>query len=235
MTKHEYLEQLKKELIKNNVPDWEEILSEYEAHFAFKLADGYGEEEIAARLAPPEMIAAQFDGVKGAQSNARGKKFLLQAALGVAVVLEGMVYILFFAWVAALAAGALAVAVAGICLIARLNIAELIPYMPYFGALVAGVCFLALAVLLAAAAYYCLAYARQIIRASARWHKNMLGGSALPPLPWNPQFSPKTGRALRRIVLLSLTAFGASLVLGFIVLMLQAGAVEFWHALDWFR
>lgn len=37
------------------------MLEEYEQHFAFKLADGYSEEEIAARLGSPAELAAQFE------------------------------------------------------------------------------------------------------------------------------------------------------------------------------
>ena len=64
MTKNEYLSELRSELKKNNVIDMEDIVSEYEQHFAFKLADGYSEEEIAAKLGVPKTIAAQFDGAK---------------------------------------------------------------------------------------------------------------------------------------------------------------------------
>ena len=46
MTKTEFLTQLGSELQKRNVPDAADVLEEYEQHFAFKLADGYSEEEI---------------------------------------------------------------------------------------------------------------------------------------------------------------------------------------------
>lgn len=39
-------------------PDAGEILEEYEQHFAFKLADGYTEQEIARNLGSPFEIAA---------------------------------------------------------------------------------------------------------------------------------------------------------------------------------
>ena len=53
MTKLEFLELLKKELNNNNVADCDEIVYEYEQHFAFKLKDGYSEEEISAKLGNP--------------------------------------------------------------------------------------------------------------------------------------------------------------------------------------
>ena len=61
MTKLDFLEKLKTELNRKNVSDAADIIEEYEQHFAFKLADGYSEEEIAAKLGDPKGIAAQYD------------------------------------------------------------------------------------------------------------------------------------------------------------------------------
>ena len=61
MTKIEFLTRLSKGLEARGVADAADILEEYEQHFAFKLADGYSEEEIAAKLGAPEALAAQFE------------------------------------------------------------------------------------------------------------------------------------------------------------------------------
>lgn len=61
MTKHEFMARLASELHKRNVADAADVTQEYEQHFAFKLADGYSEEEIAAKLGSPEELAAQFE------------------------------------------------------------------------------------------------------------------------------------------------------------------------------
>ena len=52
MTKHEFMARLASELRKRNVADAADVTQEYEQHFASKLADGYSEEEIAAKLLP---------------------------------------------------------------------------------------------------------------------------------------------------------------------------------------
>ena len=70
MTKTEFMTQLAAELHKRNIADAADVLEEYEQHFAFKLADGYSEEEIAARLGRPAELAAQFDPARRAQSAA---------------------------------------------------------------------------------------------------------------------------------------------------------------------
>ena len=54
MTKTEFMTRLEHELCKRNVVDAADVMEEYEQHFAFKLADGYSEEEIAAKLWTPE-------------------------------------------------------------------------------------------------------------------------------------------------------------------------------------
>ena len=46
MTKHEFMVRLASELHKRNVAYAADVIEEYEQHFAFKLADGYSEEEI---------------------------------------------------------------------------------------------------------------------------------------------------------------------------------------------
>ena len=50
MTKNEFMTRLTSELHRRNVADSADVAEEYEQHFVFKLADGYSEEEIAARL-----------------------------------------------------------------------------------------------------------------------------------------------------------------------------------------
>ena len=50
MTRHEFITTLSQELEKRNITDAYDIVEEYDEHFEFKLADGYSEEEIAARL-----------------------------------------------------------------------------------------------------------------------------------------------------------------------------------------
>lgn len=61
MTKLEFMSKLASELHKRNIADAADVLEEYEQHFAFKLSDGYSEEEIAARLGSPADLAAQFE------------------------------------------------------------------------------------------------------------------------------------------------------------------------------
>lgn len=60
MTKNEFMTKLSNELLKRNISDAADILDEYEQHFGLKTADGYSEEEIAAKLGNPAELAAQF-------------------------------------------------------------------------------------------------------------------------------------------------------------------------------
>ena len=62
MTRNEFMEKLTEELRRRRVDDAAEVAEEYEQHFAFKLADGYSEEEIAARLGVPEELVNQILG-----------------------------------------------------------------------------------------------------------------------------------------------------------------------------
>ena len=61
MTKNEFLSRLSGALASRGVADAADILEEYESHFVYKLADGYSEEEIAAKLGDPTQLAGQFE------------------------------------------------------------------------------------------------------------------------------------------------------------------------------
>ena len=69
MTKNEYISALGRELKRLGVADAGDVVEEYEQHFAFKSADGCSEEETAARLGDPAVLAAQFAGAGGKESS----------------------------------------------------------------------------------------------------------------------------------------------------------------------
>ncbi|MDR1132205.1 MAG: DUF1700 domain-containing protein [Oscillospiraceae bacterium] len=230
MTKNDYLDLLRSELKRNNTAEAEDIVSEYEQHFAFKLADGYSEEEIAVKLGSPQVAARQFDGMDAPEAGG----FFLKLALFFVAVFETLLYSLFLIGAAVPAVSAAAFATLGLCLIGRFDITGQIPYMPYAGALILGVSMLGLAGILGAGTYYCFAFFRQMVRASVRWHRNLAAGTRLPRLSWSPQFEAGTRRALRGVLLLSVVVFGIMFVAAFIVLMLTAGSAAFWHHWHWF-
>lgn len=234
MTKLEYLNELKAELNKNAVVDAEEILSEYEQHFLFKLADGFTEEEIAVKLGSAAQIAAQFAGISGERKIKGGKKFFLVLWLIIIGVFEAMLYGAFFCFVVAMFCGSLVPAVLGVELIMGLNYMNILPPMPYAGAVIFGITLLSVSVILVIFAIYCLAYLRQMVRASLRWRKNLLSAEALPLLPLNPQFKPRTRRAVRTILLWAVLIYAIGFVVGYAFLSYYTQAWEFWHALGWF-
>ena len=163
MTKQDYLNELKNELTKNAVADAEDILMEYEQHFQFKLADGFSEEEIATKLGAPAQIAAQYVGIPGEKKAKGGKKFFLVLWLTIIGLFEVMLYGAFLFFIAGLFAASLVPAALGVELIAGLNYLNILPPMPYGGAIVFGITLLALSVILVVFAICCFAYLRQKI------------------------------------------------------------------------
>ena len=212
MTKHEFMERLASELRKRNIADAADVIEEYEQHFAFKLADGYAEEEIAAKLGSPEELAAQFESTDTAKKVGGSK---------------------------ALAVTGLCFAALAVCLLGGWNIAGLIPAMPYWCGAILALSFAALTVLLVIGCVYYAAFLRQLVRSFGRFQHNALasasGEAALPALAINPQFSAKTRRRLRAVALISLALFAACFVLSYVVCALSAGSLQFWHAWGWFR
>lgn len=114
------------------------MLEEYEQHFAFKLADGYSEEEIAARLGSPAELAAQFEAAP--QPKRRGSVALTWLWLAWADLAYGIFAVLLIAWGAVMAACVLSFGLTAVCLIGRLDRFPpvTLPPMPYVSALLLG-------------------------------------------------------------------------------------------------
>lgn len=235
MTRTEFFARLGEELKKLSIPDAEDIISEYQQHFAFKMADGYSEEEIAAKLGDPVALASQFQGERNKYG---GRKVTTVIGLSIIDVFVSMFFALLMAWEAVMAVFSLATAVVALCLFSGTNPGTLIPPMPYGIALILGLSLLALAVLTAVGCIYFAAFIRQLIRSYGRFHKNSLdvasGGAPLPSLPIYPRLSAKANRGLRFVALVSLALFAATFVLGVVLSMLISGSLEFWHAWGWF-
>ena len=238
MTKNEYLSTLEKALRANHIPDTNDILAEYEQHFTFKMADGYGENEIAAKLENPEVLAKQF--LQSGTVSRRGlSSFLMTIALVFVGIFAVSFFIVLFAWVVVMFALIVSSLAGGILMIFNWNIAGLIPPMPYLGSVLLGVCLLAFSVLVAVGTIYCYRLFIQLVKSYIRWNRNVLAGTngsyTHPSLPKYPQLSAVARRRLRATASVALALFGVTFVVGYFVLALLAGNVEFWHVWNWFQ
>ncbi len=238
MNKADFLNKLHEELEKRNVADAADILEEYRQHFDLELADGFFEEEIAARLGNPVMLAAQFDESDDAPKQKSSSKPLIVIGLGFADVFAGLFFLLLAGFGIVLAAAALSFAAAAVRLLGGVNIHGLLPAMPYWCGAILALSLAALAVLFAMGCVYYAAFLRQLIRSFGRFRHNALanasGLAVLPPLPISPQFSARTKRRLRAAALISLALFAACFVLSYVVCALSAGNFQFWHVWGWF-
>ena len=108
--------QLENELRKRKVADAAGIIDEYGQHFAFKMADGYSEEEIAARLGDPTALAARF-GETGTAAKKTAGKPLVVVGLGLAAIAAILFFILLTAWGVVMAAASVSSAALAVCLI----------------------------------------------------------------------------------------------------------------------
>ena len=237
MTKDEFLFQLTTALRTLNVPDAEDIAGEYEQHFAFKLADGFSEAEVAAKLGAPEVLAKQF--VSGPEvRKGGGRKVVTAIGLVFLDILAALFFALLWAWEVVMAALSVASAALAICLIGAFNAGSLVPWMPYGCGLTFGVSAASLAVLAATGSVYFAAFVSQFMRAYGRFHHNAMaaasGKAVLPSLAIYPRFAAKVNRRIRIVALLSLTIFAVSFIAAVFLCMLSAGSLGFWHAWNWF-
>ena len=115
MTKNEFLSVLSSVLEKNQVSDAAEIIEEYEQHFSFKLADGYSEEEIAAKLGNPEQLAQQFE--RGAASVGQRSGMMTKIGLGFFDIFVALFYLLLAACGVVILIASIAFIAVGICML----------------------------------------------------------------------------------------------------------------------
>lgn len=238
MTKTEFLEALALELKRKRVSDAPDILEEYEQHFAFRLAEGRSEEEIAAKLGEPKAIAAQYDGAPAA--GCRGGRAAAVIGLGAADLFFGLFCVLLFAWEIIMVSLVVSFGAATVALIAnvRESLLVYVPAMPYPCALILSFAFAALTVLSAVGTVCFFRLIRRLMRAFGRFHGNVLasasGRASLPPEEVRPLFPAETKGRLERLALLAAVVFGVCFLAGFAACALSAGAVEFWHSWGWF-
>ena len=237
MNKEQYLGALKKALSANRVEDIDDIISEYEEHFAHKLSDGYPEEEIAARLEKPEIIAKQFVIVPGTDpqrrkgANVFGKTGVLFLDF-VMLILDAVLY----AFVAVFGAAAVGVLAAGAYVVAGGGFLVLpLPVMPVAAGILVGVSLLGLSMLLAIGTVYYALFVTQINRAYFRWHRGVMTGHISPPLSTAPSLNGKLRRRLRSVALISLLVFILAIVAAFVWMSISAGSLGFWHVWHWFE
>lgn len=153
------MDKLERELRSRKVPEPEDILAEYRRHFEYKLADGYSEEETAARLGDPAELAAQFE--PGEAQEARGagsfgRSLLTWTGLVFADIFVLSFFIMFASWVLVVACAALSSGLVGLCLLVPFDMQPYVqlPEMPYQCAVLYALALLALAVLAAAGCGY---------------------------------------------------------------------------------
>ena len=237
MTKNEFLSTLAAELKRRTIADTDEIVSEYEQHFTFKMADGYSEEEIVAKLGDPVLIAAQFEPADSDPDKLL-TKWMVRGAFVVAAVPVALFFLMLIVTAVTLMAFAMSFGALAVILFADINVYSLIPPMPYWNGAVFGIAAAALAVLLAVGCVYYVAFIRQLARAYGRLRHNLIasvsGTAPLPYLAVHPQLGGKINRRLRLAALLSFALCAISMLLGIIVAVLSTGTIEFWHAWNWF-
>ncbi|MDD3212139.1 MAG: DUF1700 domain-containing protein [Eubacteriales bacterium] len=233
MNKAQYLSALETSLQKMKVADTDDILADYEAHFARKALDGYTEEEIAHRLGNPDDIALDFqtDSPKpqGAKSHLWGRLAACLADIGAVVFFPVL-----FVCVLALLPSAVGVLLLGGYLVGGSTALMGIPYMPLAGKLLMGGALIALAVLIALGGIWLFVLSKQMLRAYGRWHSNRWFGRHELPLPVTPQFVGKARRRLHRGTIFSAVSCLILFAAAYCVMSIQAGAPGFWHVWHWF-
>lgn len=247
MNKTEYLSALSDALKSVEMQDRADILEEYAEHFNMKIADGYSEDEIAARLAAPEEIAEQFIEIVSDNDETNIKtglpaKIVKTTAVAFLDIAVTPMYLALWAWVLTFAVASISFMLVGVFTAFGIQSFTsdgiiLIPYMPLVCRLLLSVAIVSLALLSAIGTEYCRLYVLQIGRKFMHWHNKVLGkkGHVSPALPLNPQLSSKKRRIMRNMSLVTTLVFAVFFITGLVSMMIAAGSIEPWHVWGWLR
>ena len=239
MNKKEFMDKLKNSLLESGISDMEDILNEYEEHFLFKMADGFSEEEVSLKLGDPKELAKQFVQEAPVIKVKKKNRFFTGLGLGFLDIFVGCIFLVLFIGVIALAAVAISSATAGVLLITKMNIASLLPVMPYKSAVMFSVGLIALAILVFITVVYGFLWFKQLLVSYSRFHKNCMAKASnkavYPAKATFLQVSGKLKRTLRGTILVSLVIFLVAFIGGYAVSALEAKALEFWHVWEWFQ
>ncbi|MGD9910219.1 MAG: DUF1700 domain-containing protein [Candidatus Izemoplasmatales bacterium] len=232
MNKQDFLNNLRIELNKNNVQDIDDIMSDFEEHFANRIEEGIKEDDISRKIGLPEDIAKDY-----------AKQSLPEKNPSKGWIRFGLVFIDFFAILLlvtvflsfiVLAAFTVSLFVLGLFLVIGANISNLIPTMPYVSGLLIGISMISLSVFSGIGTMTIYLYIRQWVRAYSRWHKNKLVGNIYPSLSKHPKVSKRKSSILKLINIYSIILFISTFTIGYIVSALLANSFEFWHVWHWF-
>ncbi len=114
--------------------------------------------------------------------------------------------------------------------------AGLIPYMPYFPALMVGISLFGLAILSAIDTFYLFMYAKQWGKIYLRWCENIANDSHYPQISKHPKISKKTSTKIKFITMIGLVCFVTALLIGFISMCIaSSNSMQPWHIWHWFK
>lgn len=232
MDKKTYLSILKDELKKAGVTEIDEILNEYQIHFEIKLQEGYTEEEIANKLVHPKYIAQEYkEFTTLRETNDKFTKVIKGIGLGFIDILMFMVFILLIAWGIVIFTFSLSLIVLSLLLFMNLNIADLIPYIPYYGKLLLSLSTLLLGIPILIGSYYYFLIIKEWTKLYFKWHKNIINNVAYELSNLEIKINKKT----KHLLTISFIASGCILLIAMIIMMIDTNSFEFWHEWNWFQ
>ncbi len=237
MDQKTFLDALEQRLVSMNVRAVDEIIEDYQDHFRGKLADGYTEAEIAARLGDPLDLAAQYEAQPGNPAGRDHTRLWKFCGLVLLDILAGLMLLTFWIWIIALGLITVGLLVLAVAVAANAGISAVIPFIPTAGALLLALSLAALSVLAGFGTLYSCKLSVSATRSYRRFHQRVLTRKGQPKPPSRsaaPVSSPRFRRITRRIIGITSFIFGISFMAGFAVLALSAKSWEFWHVWGWF-
>lgn len=231
MTKEEFINELRKELKHHNIDEIEDIITEYEQHFEFRLEEGLTEEEITKKLSSPKEIAKEYE--ESVTSDNGSMKSMKKIGIIIISIPLTLVYLLMLLATLVLGIFSIACVITSVCLVLNVNIANLIPYMPYLISLILGISFLGLALASGIGTYYMFKYIIEWGKEYLKWCKGVINGYYVA-IKGRPKISKGLSVKLNFFSIVGVVCFVSAFVAGYVLMIIVSKSFEPWHVWNWF-
>ncbi len=233
MDRQSYLDALKKALLDGGVSDHERVLRQFSEHFDRRLSDGCSEEDIAARLLNPVLVAKRYVCYHGPGKCPSRRSVAARVML--ADVIAALLLLAALCCTAALLGLTGLLAVLSARLILQLGTPVLFEQLPYWGSLLLGVAGVGIGLLSAMGAFLLIFYGRRGIRDYFCWRRHFLLAPYCPHPPIHPLMGEKRRGRLRLAAKAAAIVSGLALIAAFVLLSAYTGYHPFWEDFGWFR
>jgi uncharacterized membrane protein len=225
MTKINFLDQLKKGLLKLGVSDTEDIITDYATHFDNALLSGKTEDEISAELGSISDILSEFESNQSVKPEKNINNF---SSIVVYDIFYYPVILSLYIFIFALFISVPAIIVMGIYLASMLDYLSIIPKLVFPFAQIMGIVFIIFSLLVFLVSKILLKWVNHLFINEVKRQKEMING-----IPYEKHYLSIDKKIYLYIKWLSIGLLSL-MILTYIIGIAMTKSAQFWEVWQWF-